>query len=51
MCPTSPVNVPNQNIANDLAMSDLFENTIRSPMIVLWLMNLFGAIVYFGWLD
>ena len=44
MGPTSVVSVSNQNVAHDLAMPDLFETMIRSSMIVLWLMNLFGAI-------
>ena len=30
---TSLVNVPSQNIDNDIGMSDLFEIMIRSPMI------------------
>ena len=38
-------------IANNLAMIDLFETIIRSPMIVLWLMHLFGTIGHFDWLD
>ena len=37
--------------ANDLAMIDLFETKIRSPMIVVWLMDLFGAIGHVGRLD
>ena len=32
-------------------MIDLFETMIRSPMIVLWLMNLFGTIGHVGQLD
>ena len=51
MGPIILVSVPNQNIANDLAMIDVFETMIRLPMIVLWLMNLPGAIGYVGWLD
>ena len=48
---TSLVHVSSQNIADDLAMIDLFETMTRSPMIVLWLMNLSGEIGYVGWFD
>ena len=48
MGPTSLVNVSSQNIANDLAMIVLM---IRSPTIVLWLMNMSGALGCVGWLD
>ena len=51
MAPTSLVNVPSQNIAHDLAMIDLFETMIRSPMIVWLLMNLFEAIGHVDRLD
>ena len=33
MGPTSLVNVPSQNITNDLAMIDVFETMIRSPRL------------------
>ena len=42
--PFGLMNVVSRNIANDLATSDLFETMIRTPMIVLWLMNLFEII-------
>ena len=46
MCPISLVSVPKQNITNDLAMIDsAFEIMIRTPMIVLCLMNLFGTLI------
>ena len=48
---TNLANVPSQNTANDLAIIVLFETMIHSPMIVLWLMNLFGAIGHVCWLD
>ena len=37
------MNVPSQNSANDVAMSDMFVTMIRWLMIVLWLMDLSGA--------
>ena len=43
MGPISLGNIPAHNIANDLAMIDLLETMIRSPMIVLGLVNLSGA--------
>ena len=51
MGPANLVSVPSQNIANDLAMIDRFETMIRSPMIELWFMNLFGAVGHVGGLD
>ena len=45
------VRVPSQNIGNDLAMIDYLETMIRSPMILLLLMNLFGSVGQVGWLD
>ena len=51
MGPTSLVNVPTQHSSQDPAMSDLLETMIHTPMILLWLMNLFGTIGQVGWLD
>ena len=51
MGPTSLGNITTHNSANDLAMIDLLETTIRSPMIELGLMNLSGAIGHVGWLE
>ena len=49
MGPMSVVNVHNHNITNGLAMIDLLETTIRSPVIGLWLMSRSEVIYCVGW--